>query len=74
MEETHKKFCPALWFSGFFGLGALVHLIRLLTRVSLIVGDYQVPLGVSLAVFVIASGLSAGLLFVGLKRPCCKKE
>jgi len=73
MEETNRKFCPALWFSGFFGLGAIVHLIRLLTRVSLIVGNYQVPLGVSLVVFVVFGGLSLGLLFVGLKRPCYKK-
>ena len=73
MEGPHK-FCPATWFSGFFGLGALVHLGRLILRIPLTVGDFQVPLGLSLALVIVLGGLSLGLLYLGIRRPCCKKE
>ena len=73
MEGPHK-FCPATWFSGFFGLGALVHLVRLILRIPLTLGDFQVPLGLSLVLVIVLGGLSLGLLYVGIRRPCCKKE
>lgn len=72
MDEHKKKFCPAVWFSGFFGLGALVHLARVVTRVSLVVGGREISLGTSLIVVVIFGALSLGLLWIGLRRPCCK--
>ena len=72
MEELKKKFCPAIWFSGFFGLGAVVHLIRLILRVPMIIGGFNVPLGLSAAVAVVFGALSIGLLCLGLKQPCGK--
>ena len=74
MKESEHRFCPAVWFSGFFGLGALVHLVRLLLRFPLIVGDFEVPLAMSLVLAIVLGGLSVGLLYVGLRRPCCKEE
>ena len=74
MEAHPHKICPAVWFSGFFGLGALVHLARLLLRISLVVAGHPIPMGASLALVVVFGGLSVGLLFVGIRRPCCPKE
>ena len=68
MEKT--KFCPALWFSGFFGLGAVLHLIRLITGFSVVIAGHEIPVsfsGVAVAVF---GALSVGLLVLSLKRPC----
>lgn len=72
MQGEEHRFCPAVWFSGFFGLGALVHLVRLFLRFPLIVGTFEVPLGMSLVLVILLGGLSLGLLYVGLRRPCCK--
>lgn len=74
MEEHKRKICPAVWFSGFFGLGAFVHLARLLFRVPLIVGTFEVPLKASLILGILLGGLSVGLLYIGYRRPCCRKE
>jgi len=73
MNKNKPLACPAIWFSGFFALGALVHLVRLLLRVSLIVGGTQIPLATSALVVVIFGGLSIGLLILGCKKPCCDK-
>ena len=69
--EKNKLFCPAIWFSGFFGLGALVHLVRLVLRVPLMVGSHEIPLMTSAFVVLVFGGLSIGLLILGCKRPCC---
>jgi len=74
MEGNQAKICPAVWFSGFFGLGALVHLVRFFLRFPLVVGTFEVPLGLSLLLAVILGTLSLGLLYVGMRRPCCRKE
>ena len=74
MEAQPKKFCPAVWFSGFFGLGALVHFIRLVLRMPLTVGTFEIPLGLSLVLVIVFGGLSLGLFYVGVRRPCCKRE
>ena len=73
MNPNKPLACPAIWFSGFFGLGALVHLVRLLLRVSLIVGGTQIPLSTSTLVVVLFGALSIGLLILGCKKPCCDK-
>lgn len=70
MEKNKTKFCPAMWFSGFFGLGTLVHLVRLITGFSLVIADHPISRsfsGVAAFVFGILSGV---LLIVSLKRPC----
>lgn len=74
MKTDKPLICPATWFSGFFGLGAIVHLVRLVLRFPLIVGTYEVPLAVSGILVVVLGGLSLGLLYVAVKRPCCKEE
>ena len=70
MGMGKSKFCPAIWFSGFFALGALVHFVRLMLRVPLVVGTFEVPLTASALVALGMGALSAGLLVLGLKRPC----
>ena len=64
------KFCPAMWFSGFFGVGALVHVVRLLTGFSLVVAGHEIPLMVSGVIVLVGGILSVALLMVSLKRPC----
>ena len=74
MKDSVHKICPAVWFSGFFGLGALVHFIRLVLRIPVVVGSFAIPFKLSLILVVVLGGLSLGLLCMGVNRPCCKKE
>jgi hypothetical protein len=69
-----KKFCPAIWFSGFLALGFLAHLLRLVLQVPLSVWDKPVPMSTSVMVVIVFGALSTGLLIVGLKRPCGGKK
>ena len=71
--ENGKKFCLAIWFSGFFGLGALVHLVRSFLKFPLIVGDFEVPLALSVTLAVVLGALSLVLLYVGCKPSCRRK-
>ena len=73
MDTSQTKICPAVWFSGFFALGALVHLMRVILRLSLIVGSFEVPYSLSLFIAIVLGALSIGLLYVGGYKPCCKK-
>ena len=74
MEKGDHSVCPAVWFSGFFGLGTLVHLLRLLFQVPVNIGGWQVPLSVSGILVLVLGGLSAGLLYVGCRRPGCSTK
>ena len=65
-----NKFCPAMWFSGFFGLGAIAHLIRLTIGFSLAVNGWEVPRVVSAIFVAVAGSLSVGLFVLSIKRPC----
>lgn len=69
MEKN--KICPALWLSGFFGMGAVVHFLRFISGVSLSVAGHEIPLAVSAVVFLVMSGLSLGALYLSFKRPFC---
>ncbi len=71
METKERLVCPAIWFSGFFGLGTLVHLIRLLLGFPVAISHWVVPLRVSAVLVVVFGGLSAALLYLGCKWPCC---
>jgi len=72
---THeKKLCPAIWFSGFFGLGAVMHLARSILRFPLVVNNYEVPIVLSVTLAVVLGAISLALLYVGCRKPCCKKE
>ena len=68
MEKA--KLCPAVWLSGFFGLGAVVHLIRLLTGFSVVIAGREIPVSFSGVAVAIFGTLSIGLLVLSLKRPC----
>ena len=74
MENGKTKFCPALWLSGFFALGAVVHLIRFLFQVSLIVAGHEIPLVASLILGLGFAALSLALGMAGMKRPCEKDQ
>ena len=75
MEKIKAKFCPAMWLSGFFGVGALIHLVRLIAGFSLVVAGREISLAMSGAIALVFGILSAGLLVLSLKRPCeTKKE
>lgn len=66
--------CLAVWFSGFFGFGAIGHLIRLILKVPVTIGTFEVPLNLSVVLVVVLGALSLGLLILGCKRSCCSKE
>ena len=68
MEKT--KFCPALWFSGFFGLGALAHLVRLILGFSIVIAGREIPIVFSAVIALVFGVFSVGLLIVSIKRPC----
>ena len=74
MENHEHKICPMTWLSGFFGLGALVHFARLLFQVPVTLGTFEIPMALSAAVTIVFGGLSLALLFVAMKRPCCKEK
>ena len=62
-----------MWFSGFFGLGAIAHLIRLTIGFSLVVNGWEVPKVVSAIFVAVAGSLSVGLFVLSIKRPCESK-
>ena len=63
----HKcKCCTPMWFSGFFGLAAFAHIIRLVTRAQVQIGDVLIPMNVSIVIVVVAAILS----FVFCKMSC----
>lgn len=45
MEKGKHPFCPAIWLSGFFGLAAVVPLVRLLFQFPVTLGNWRVPMG-----------------------------
>ena len=71
MNEKKYSWCPALWFSGFFGLGLVVHAFRLIFQVPVTIGTFAVPLSFSVLAVVIFGALSGGLLYLGCNKPCC---
>ena len=60
------KCCSYAWFSGFFGLAALGHLIRLVLRPTVLIAGHNFHLRYSLVVLVVAGVLS----FVFCRRSC----
>ena len=68
--NDNKKFCPAMWMSCFFGLGFVVHLLRLIVGVPVTIGETSIPMVASVVIVVVFGLLSAGLLALSLKRPC----
>ena len=63
----HKCKCSvAMWWSGFFALAALVHVVRLVVHIQVQLGSWMVPMGFSIIIVIIA-GL---LAFVFCKKGC----
>ena len=55
----HKcKCCNFSWLSGFFGLAAIAHIVRLISGAHIQVNDWVVPMNVSIGVAVVAGALS----------------
>jgi len=53
-----------IWFSGFFGAGAIAHLIRSIFHFPMTIGTFNVPISLSVGVFVAAGVISLALLGV----------
>lgn len=66
------RLCPALWFSGFFGLGAVIHLTRGLFGFDLPAS--QMPAGTNIITALVLGAVSGGLLVLSFKRVCGKKN
>ncbi len=73
MQEV-KRFCPAVWLSGFFALGFVVHLFRLIVKASLVINGKEISLSTSGWLVVVFGLLSITALYIGLKRPCCDSK
>ena len=68
----HKcKCCYFSWLSGFFALASLMHIIRLVAQVDVTVGTFSPPMGLSVAVAVIAGGLSLFFCNLGCRACAC---
>ena len=72
--NDNKKFCPAMWMSCFFGLGFVVHLLRIIIGVPVTIGETSIPMATSGVIVVVFGLLSVGLLVLSLKRPCDNKS
>ena len=59
-----------MWFSGFFALGVVVHIVRLIAGFSVVIAGREIPLAASGIAVLVFGILSAGLLILRLKRPC----
>ena len=64
----------ATWLSGFFGITGVLHLARLVFRVPVRIGTYDVPLAVTVSVGVMCLALSAGLLWIEAQRERAKRR
>lgn len=63
----------ATWVSGFFGIFGLLHLIRLFVPFRLVVGEYEVPIKVTVAAGIISLVISAGFLLIEAQRERTKR-
>ncbi len=57
-QHNKCKCCAAMWWSGFFGLAMIGHMIRLIARAHMQVGTHVIPMGVSVLIAIIAGALS----------------
>lgn len=74
MDKSKPQVCLAVWCSGFFGLAAVVHLIRFVSKLPVVIGGVEIPMGASVVIALVSAALSAGLLVVACQKPCCPKE
>ena len=69
-KKGEAKFCPAMWLSGFFALGALVHLARFLLRFGLVVAGHEIPVSMSGILGLSLAAVSIVFLVISLRKPC----
>ncbi len=74
MEKNDRSALAAIWFSGFFGLGTVVHLIRLILRVPVTLGTWAVPLKASGILVLVFGALSFWMLRAGCGQSCCSSN
>ena len=68
----HKcKCCMPTWWSGFFALALVGHLLRLLFRAQVHIGQWAVPMRVSIGVVIVAGALSLILCKKGCASCTC---
>ena len=60
------KCCAAMWWSGFFGLAAVAHVVRLAVRAQVQLGGWAVPMRFSMIIVIVAGLLS----FFFCKKGC----
>ena len=71
----HKcKCCSLMWWSGFFALASLVHIVRLISRIQVQVGIWVVPMQASIGVAIIAGLISLFLCKAGCGACNCKEK
>ena len=64
----------ATWVSGFFGIFGLLHLTRLVIPFRLVVGAYEVPVGVTVVAGMVSLAISAGFLLLEMQRERAKRS
>ena len=68
----HKcKCCLFSWLSGVFALASLVHIIRLIVQAQVQVGDFVVPMNLSIVIASVAGILSLVFCKMGCKACTC---
>lgn len=70
MEKNRAASGVLIWFSGFFGLGALVHFVRLIFQVPVTLGTFEIPIAASWLVLGVFGILSLSLLAFGCSKSC----
>jgi len=59
-----------VWFSGVFGVGAIVHAMRFIFKIPVVVNNYNIPMHISLYV-----AIGAGIISLILLGGCsCKNS
>ena len=66
MLRRKCKCCVSMWWSGFFTLAAVVHILRLAFRVPVQLGTWHVPMGFSVDVVIVAGFL----VFIFCRKGC----
>jgi hypothetical protein len=69
-----KRCWWATWLSGFFGIAGIFHLARVIFNVRIVIGTYEVPLRVTVAVGIASLTISAGLLWLEVQRERAKRQ
>ena len=64
----------ATWLSGLFGITGALHLARLVFRVPVRIGTYDVPLAVTVSVGVVCLAISAGLLWFEARKEHLRRQ